>query len=143
PADPEERTEEQQGRWLLANILDWHRREEKAIWWELFRLSDLSAEDLQDERAGLSGLTFIGNAGGTAAAPIERYRFPPQETDLRGDEELRSAGGAKFGAVAAISFDDLTVDIKKRKDTAGIHPQAIFAHKHVDTQPMKDALVRL
>ena len=143
PVDSLERTEEQQGRWLLANILDWHRREEKAIWWELFRLSDLSNEDLLDERAGLSGLTFVGNAGGTAAAPIERYRFPPQETDLRGDEELRSAGGAKIGAVAAISFDDLTIDIKKRKDTAGIHPQAIFAHKHVDTQPMKDALVRL
>ncbi|MEZ5856693.1 MAG: DEAD/DEAH box helicase, partial [Hyphomicrobiaceae bacterium] len=140
---PEERTEEQQGRWLLANILDWHRREEKAIWWELFRLADLSGEDLLDERAGLSGLTYIGSAGGTNAAPIERYRFPPQETDLRGDEELRSAGGAKLGTVGAISFDDLTIDIKKRKDTAGLHPLAVFAHKYVDTQPMKDALVRL
>ena len=25
---------EQQGRWLLAHILDWHRREQKAVWWE-------------------------------------------------------------------------------------------------------------
>ena len=39
PADPEERDEEQQARWILANILDWHRRELKAVWWEYFRLS--------------------------------------------------------------------------------------------------------
>ena len=56
PDDPEERNEEQQARWILANILDWHRRELKAVWWEYFRLSDLSADELLDERAGLSGL---------------------------------------------------------------------------------------
>jgi uncharacterized protein len=143
PADPGERTAEQQGRWLLANILDFHRREEKAVWWELFRLSDLSAEDLLDEQAGLSGLAFGGAVGGTAAAPIHRYRFPPQETELRGGEELRSAGGEKLGAVDAISFADGIVDIKKRKDTATFHPTAVFAHEHVDTQVIKDALVRL
>ena len=143
PADPEERSAEQQGRWILANVLDWHRREEKAVWWELFRLSDLSAEDLLDEQAGLSGLTFVGDAGGTAVAPIHRYKFPPQETELRGGEELRCVGGAKLGVVEAISFDDRTVDIKKRKDSAAIHPKAVFGHEYVDAQEMKNSLVRL
>src|SRR5262249_43558820 len=46
PADAAVRTPEQQGRWLLASILDWHRREQKAVWWEYFRLEALSAEDL-------------------------------------------------------------------------------------------------
>jgi uncharacterized protein len=69
PIDPAERSREQQGRWLLAHILDWHRREDKATWWEYFRLRALSAEELLDERAGLSGLTFIGSVGGTAKAP--------------------------------------------------------------------------
>ena len=93
PDDPLARTQEQQARWILANTLDLHRREEKAVWWELFRLADLSAEDLLDERAGLSGLTFIKAVGGTAKAPIHRYSFPPQETELRGGEELRNVGG--------------------------------------------------
>jgi predicted RecB family nuclease len=65
PSDPEERTAEQHARWILANLLDWHRREDKAVCWELFRLSDLSAEDLLDERAGLSGLNFVAQVGGT------------------------------------------------------------------------------
>ena len=143
PVDPDERDGDQHGRWLLANLLDWHRREEKSAWWEFFRLADLSAEDLLDEGAGLSGLTFTGNAGGTAKAPIHRYRFVPQETELRGDEELRHVGGDKLGKVEAISFEDLTVDIKKRQDCADTHPQAVFAHTHVDTQVIADAIVRI
>jgi uncharacterized protein len=143
PVDPGERDREQHARWLLANILDWHRREEKAVWWEYFRLADLSAEDLLEERCGLSGLAFLGVVGGTAKAPIHRYSFPPQETELRGDEELRSLGGSKFGKVDAISFDAYTVDIKKRQDTASSNPEAVFSHRHISGQVMADALVRI
>ncbi len=143
PVDPEERDEEQQARWILANILDWHRREEKSVWWEHFRLAELSEEDLRDERAGLSGLSFLRQAGGTARAPIHRYRFPPQETELRGGEDLRNLGGDKLGKVEAISFDDCTVDIKKRQDSVATHPQAVFALTYVNAQVLKDSLVRL
>jgi hypothetical protein len=45
PADPTERTPDQQARWVLANLLDFHRREDKATWWEYFRLRDLSADE--------------------------------------------------------------------------------------------------
>jgi predicted RecB family nuclease len=143
PADPQERTAEQEARWILANVLDWHRREDKAVWWELFRLSDLSAEDLLDEKCGLSGLTFVAEAGGTAKAPIHRYRFPPQETELRGGEDLRNLGGAKLGTVEAISFATATVDIKKRKDSAEIHPEAVFVHSFVSGKVMAEALLRI
>lgn len=96
PADVLERTPAQQARWLLAQILDWHRREEKALWWEHFRLAALAADDLLDERPALAGLDYIGTVGGTAKAPIQRYSFPPQETELRGDDDLRNCGGNKF-----------------------------------------------
>ena len=69
-----------------------------------------------------------GANGGTAKAPIHRYSFPPQETELRGDEELRNLGGDKLGTVDAISLDERWVDIKKREDSADLHPEAIFSH---------------
>ena len=124
-------------------MLDWHRREEKAVWWEYFRLAALSAEELLDERAGLSGLSFAGDAGGTAKAPIHRYNFVPQETELRGGEELRNLGGDRLGKVEAVSLEERTVDIKKRKDTAGLHPQAVFGYKHVSSEVIAEALVRI
>ena len=142
PVDPEERNEEQHARWILANMLDWHRREDKSVWWEYFRLAELSTEDLMDERAGLSGLSFSREAGGTARAPIHRYRFPPQETELRGSEALHVRRD-KLGKIEAISFDDCTVDIKKRQDSVATHPQAVFAHTYVNAQVLKDSLVRL
>src|SRR5262249_47600639 len=123
--------------------LDWHRREEKAAWWEYYRLCDLSAEDLLDERDALSGLTFVGTIGGTAKAPIHRYSFPLQDTDLRGDEDLYSVGGARFGQIETISLEHRTVDIKKRKDTAHFHPEAVFTHLIVPSQVLRDALVRI
>jgi uncharacterized protein len=143
PADHALRSSEQHARWLLANLIDWHRREGKAAWWEYFRLRDLSAEDLLDERAGLSGLVFVEAIGGTEKAPVHRYRFPPQETELRGGEDLRNVGGDPFGSVDAISFEECTVDVKKRGDTAGVHPQAVFAHSHVPTKVMAEALFRI
>jgi predicted RecB family nuclease len=144
PADIAERTPEQHARWLLAQIVDWHRRENKALWWEHFRLADLGAEDLLDERVGLAGLEFMcAAAGGTTRAPIHRYRFPPQETELRGGEKLRNRGGEQFGAVDAISLDERWVNIKKRMDTASIHPDAVYAHNVIGTEVLADSLVRI
>lgn len=142
PVDVGERSDEQQARWVLAHVLDWHRREEKALWWDFFRLSGLTAEDLLDEPAGLAGLTFVGNVGGTVKAPIHRYRFPPQETELRGDEPLHKLGGDKLGKVDVISAEDRTVNIKKRGDSAAVHPEAVFAHNVINTGVLANALVR-
>ena len=142
PIESAERTGEQQARWLLAYTLDWHRREEKSVWWEYFRLRDLSDEDLLDERAALSGLVFLEAAGGTPRAPIHRYRFPAQETGLRGGEDLHSEG-KKFGVVADISLENRTVDIKKRQDTRDIHPTAVFAHQVIDSKVLAEALLRI
>ncbi|WP_395450041.1 TM0106 family RecB-like putative nuclease [Aminobacter sp. UC22_36] len=93
PANSAERTPEQHGRWLLGQMLDFHRREDKASWWEYFRLRDLDAEELVDEKVGLGGLTLQATVGGTAKCPIHRYAFPPQETDLRPGKKLKMVGG--------------------------------------------------
>jgi predicted RecB family nuclease len=144
PAGFEDRSTEQQASWILANVLDWHRRELKSAWWEYFRLAALPAEDLLEERCALSGLTFVETvAGGTPRTPVDRYRFLPQEVELRGGEALRMSGGDSLGKVEAISLENRTVDIRKRKDTATVHPAAVFAHDLVSTDVMADALLRI
>lgn len=143
PAKLQERSAEQQARWILAHTLDWHRRELKAVWWEYFRLSGLSSEDLIDEREALSGLAFVGKVGGTARAPVHRYRFPVQETGLRGEEDLCRTGGEKLGTVERISLDSRLIDIKKRGDSAELHPDAVFAHEVIGTKEQAESLARL
>lgn len=143
PADPEDRSAEQHGRWLLAQMLDWHRREEKAVWWEFFRLADLAAEDLLEDRAGFSGLRLVETVGGTAKCPIHRYAFPPQEIAVRGDEDVRAEGGAQVGKIVGLSVEEGWIEIKKRADAAEVHPEAVFAHGFVGAGEMKESLLRL
>jgi len=143
PIAPEERSSDQKARWVLANLLDRHRREKKSLWWEYFRLADLPTEDLFDERAALSGLQLAARVGGTVKAPIDRYSFPAQETDLRGGEPLRVPGGARLGVVDNISVEGGWIDVKKRKDTADTHPEAVFGHNVINDDVLADSLLRL
>ncbi|MGO4118722.1 TM0106 family RecB-like putative nuclease [Rhizobium ruizarguesonis] len=144
PVDPLERTAAQQGRWILANILDWHRREEKAGWWEYFRLADLSSEDLMDERSAISGLVFQGDApGGTGKIPTHRYSFPLQDTEVRPGKSLRQSGGENLGKVVDISSENGTVDIKKTGKTADVHPGAVFVHEHIPSTEQAASLLRI
>ena len=145
PASPTERDGEQQARWVLANILDWHRREEKATWWEYFRLRDTSVEDLMDERGALAQLEFVGEVSGDEKKPIHRYSFPVQETDLRGGEELHIPGdeGLRLGKLVSLDSQARTIDIEKQRKTIGRHPDAVFAHNRVPAEVLKEALVRI
>ena len=63
PDTQAEQNQEQHARWLLAYLLDWHRREDKAGWWEYFRLRDLPEEDLYDEPQAIAGLVYVERVG--------------------------------------------------------------------------------
>ena len=143
PADRDERSEEQHARWVLANVLDWHWREDKVDYWEHYRLSVLSVEDLADERQAVANLAFLERVGGTDRAPIHRYRYEDQETDLRGGASLRNDGGSPLGTLVDIDLQARTVDIKKRQDTAEVHPEAAYAFDRYPTDGLADSLLRL
>jgi len=143
PADAESRSEDERARWLLAHLLEWHRREDKASWWEYFRLRGLSHDQLLDEKAGLSRLESVGNFGGTAACPIHRYRFSPQGHDVRRGQTLHTTEGQTVGEVVDIDPSARTIDIKKRKASRELHPGAVFVHDNVRPGPLPDSLERL
>ena len=143
PLDPGARSAEQKARWLLADLLEWHRREEKAPWWEYFRLRDLSDEELMDERAAIAGLTFVGPVTSAAKRTVERYSFPPQETGVREGDKLHARDLGEVGEVAAIDPVAGVLDIRKRSAAAGRHASAVFEHRVVSGGVMGDSLFRL
>ena len=141
--DPKLRANDEQARWLLAHLLEWHRREDKAPWWEYFRLIELSDEELFEERSALAQLQFVANVGGTDRKPIHRYAFPVQETGIRDDDELEAPGGIKIGKVENIDLQERRIDIKKRAAAADIHPSAVFSHTVIGGTEMAEALFRI
>ena len=125
PADVAERSEGQQARWLLAQLLDWHRRENKATWWEGYRLADLDEEELLEDRAGLAGLRFLGRLKNERGIALDRYAYEKQETELRVERDAYWKG-EKFGEVVAVDVAKRTVDIKKTRKMAELHPKAVY-----------------
>ena len=143
PADATEQTEEQAARWLLSNLLDWHRRESKAGAWENFRLEALSDEELLDERSGLGGLQFVEHLALGERVPTDRYRFEKQDSDVRAGKKVGTREEA-IGEVVAIDFEHRTVDIKKTQKTANTHPLAVFIKEpFISTEGLADALLSL
>jgi predicted RecB family nuclease len=174
PLKPEERTREQSATWMLANLLDWHRRENKAGWWEGYRLQELDDNELLEERAGLAGLQFLERLGVENKIPIDRYTFDKQDTEVRAGRDVyrriaanqasspekpaagKPSGKAvsgksaeekrrqRVGCVVAIDLAARTIDIKKTRKTAELHPPAVFAwDSPVNCDVHADALLRL
>lgn len=140
--DPGERNPEQQARWLLANMLDWHRYEKKATWWEYFRLRGLSDEELLDEKAALAGLAFAERVATPARSVVDRYVFPPQECEIREGDTLHDRE-KRFAKVEAIDVARCTIDIRKGPSVAAEHRSSAFRHTDVSDQVKRAALMRL
>jgi uncharacterized protein len=125
PADPAARTEEQAARWLLAQLLSWHRREDKRAWQDGYRYAEMNDEDLLDERVGLTRMSFVERVPSARQVPTDRYSFEPQRSNVRAGKELYY-GDEKFGEVVTIDQAKGVVDIKKTKKSAEVHPPTVY-----------------
>ena len=152
PVDPAERSPEQQGQWILAHLIGWHRREDKATWWEYHRLMDLTPEQLVDERSPIGLLVPAGPMGEPdKGQQVWRYGFPDQEFDLGvGDkvhEPRQKAAGVDdnpyhwdCGEIVAIDPAGLTVDLKRAASAP--QPEAIVGLPLIPTSSIASACAR-
>ncbi|HEV8545157.1 MAG TPA: TM0106 family RecB-like putative nuclease [Candidatus Limnocylindrales bacterium] len=142
PADATERTEEQQARWLLAGLLDWHRREAKPQWWAWFTLRDASPDELYASPDALAGLEFVADRETIKQSLVTRYRFDPlQEYKLKvGDEPIDPATGKAAGSVQGIDPAAGTIDLLRGRSRQGTHPAALIPSQPYDTKLQREAL---
>ena len=150
PVDPAERSPEQAGQWLLAQLLGWHRREDKATWWEFFRLMDLTSDQLIDESDPIGMLEPVGPLEEPSKGKqVWRYLFPDQDFDLGRPGTLYEPSWKAAhledkmstwacGELVAVDAAALTVDIKRVPSDA--HPTAIVPLGIFGTPQHRDRL---
>ena len=61
---------------------------------------------------------------------IDRYRYPPQECEIRVGNELKTRDEKKFGEVARCRPVNGR-STEERKSVLDVHPASVFAHEHV------------
>ena len=144
PEDEAQWTDEHRAYWLLAQMLEWHRREEKSSWWEYFRLCELSDEELQEDRNALGGLAYVGEVDHIKRSTVHRYSFPPQDHAIdRAHEVHDPRTGHSAGTVVAIDDHNRTIDLKRGTASQVPHPTALVPFDIVGSTVLSDSLFRI
>ena len=80
------------GQPLLADLLQWHRREARPGWWEYFRLGELDEDELVDDGTALGPLSAPELVGQEKRSRLWRYTFDPQDTRVRVGKAVHDIG---------------------------------------------------
>jgi uncharacterized protein len=151
PVDAADRSPEQ-ARWLLAQLLGWHRREDKSMWWDFHRLMDLTPEQLVDEDGPIGLLEAVGPLDDEKnGRQTWRYTLPPQDFDLgRGNvcDPAKKVDRPNDNPFTWQVGDGATVDVAAgtvdfRRSIADPHPRAIVPLDYVRTADLQASLIEI
>lgn len=137
-------TAEQWAKWLLAQMLEYHRREDKSTWWEYFRQCDLSPDELVEDGSALGGLSYVGEVGRIKKSAVHRYSFPQQDHAI--DRALNvhdPKTKAGCGTMELLDDQQCFIDLKRAVASAVPHPRALIPYQIVGTDSHRDSLLRI
>jgi predicted RecB family nuclease len=144
PDDLDARTEEQQARWLLGQLLHWHRREENPAWWRFFDRCrpDRTEDDVVDDAECIGGLVYEGVVEQVKLSLVHRYRFVPQEHRFKTDDYPVDPATRDSAGVVVRVGDDF-IDLKRGVRSDKPHPRALIPGGPIDTDDQEAALVEV
>jgi predicted RecB family nuclease len=143
PTAKEERTSEQQASWILAHLLDYHWRETKVKLWEKFRIQELSEEEMIDDKSALGGLEFLERQVSELKYAIDKYHFPPQDTELRNGDKITNKEKSFNGEIIDIQTDRGLIFIRKSDKFRDIHPTSVYSNEFINNDVMHQSLKRI
>ena len=135
--------------WILADLMDFHRREDLPVWWRLFDRENLSEEELRDDPACVAGITSQGHPKADKRSLIQEYRFDPsQECKAMSGDTVMFQGQleAKF-TIQHLDLRNGTLELKisSKKITdffGGVFPAtgSLVPYEIVSSKALQDAL---
>jgi uncharacterized protein len=132
PEDPALDSTEQGAERLMANLLDWHWREEKQTWWEHFRARELPPAERREDRSVLAELKLVSVVGTEKKSTVYRYEFPEQEHSLKLSSDPFDPDTEK-SAGEIMALGDTFVDLK-RGPSLTEHPRALIPGRPLITK---------
>lgn len=139
------RTPPEAATWLLAQLLDWHRREDKPEWWAHFSRLELSDDELVDDPESIGELEYAGVVGGVGRSLVHRYRFRSgQEHKVSvGDSVLDPRTGARCGTVHALDDVDGVLDLRRGRGSGVPQPTSVIPDTPRLTTVLRQGLGRV
>ena len=133
------------GHNLAAQLLDYHDRERKPVWWKFFDRSE-PKKDLVEDSDSVGGLELVGEpVQVTKQSKAYTFTFPAQEHKIRhGQDTFDPITGKSPGDIIELDKDARRLVLKRGPavDKRPL-PEAIIPGRPYDTRDQEDALVRI
>ncbi len=145
PEDLEGASADQKARWLLAQLLDYHRREDKPAWWRYYDRQQMTTEELIEDTDSLGGLVPESPepVGTIRQSYLYALKYPPQDHALRTGQPAYIYGeDRKTIAVGDVEQDHIFVRRGTGRASEPL-PRALFPVETVGTRGLAEALQRV
>jgi uncharacterized protein len=147
PDDIAEADEEERARWLLAQTLEYHHREERPAWWGIFDRAGREPHELVDDAECVADLQADAESPSVADKQSRIYllRFPVQETKLgAGKKPWDPATVADAGKITELDREQGWLGLRRGPSLADVPlPRALMPGRPYDTREQRKALRRL
>jgi Ni2+-binding GTPase involved in maturation of urease and hydrogenase len=133
------------GHELAAQLLDYHDRERKPVWWAFFDRIEQTPEELVEDSDSIGLLEPVGEPEPVARSRVYTFTFPPQEHKLRlGDGPLDPATRESAGEIVALDREQRILELRRGPILTGVPlPRALLPGRPYDTDAQEDALERI
>ena len=133
-------TSEGPARVLLADLLDWHRREDKPAWWRYFYVRELSPAELIGEPDALGGLAGGEVVDQVNRSVVRRFSFPPQEHRFSCGQAAYDVETGRGWSVWAVDDANGTIELKIGNAYDGPLPAGLVEGGPIGTRELRERL---
>ena len=133
----------------LADVIDFHRREQKPMWWRMFDRTEATDEELRDDSGCIQGVEVVGSPVTEKLSLVQSYSFDPsQECKLKVDDKVMFTHNidGKF-TLTDLDLENGTLKLKMGKKALGekfegSFPQqgSLIPDEFVSAKPIQIAL---
>ncbi len=143
--DPAALEGEARTRWLAAQLLGYHRREAKPVWWAFFDRLGKTAEELQRDGDSIGGLEPAGSPVESGQSKVYPFAFPAQEHKLGAhDDVFDPATGFGAGSIEELDDEAGTLRLRRGPSLAETQlPRSLIPGGAWNTKVQQAALRRL
>lgn len=129
---------------LLAELLWFHQRAQKPVWWEIFERQTWTDDELVEDVESLGNLTLQSQTVDKRSY-VATYAFPPQDTRLKAGSTPKFSLSLDYaGAISNLSAEDGRI-VLRRGTGKGHFPEtgSLIPGAPIDQKKLVDGLVHL
>ena len=132
------------GQELAGQLLDYHDRERKPVWWAFFDRVEMTPDELVEDADSIGLLAPTGESGPVKRSVVHVFEFPPQEHKLRiNTSPLDPATRKHAGDIVALDREERRLELKRGPSLDDVPlPEALIPGDPYRTEAQEAALMR-